>query len=139
MRTPHFVRLAEIDERRFITACRHGLIHLTWKRTTIRMTRDELWQLAGLLEQASDALPPATKRAGELVITYRQDEDCEFQIGPLVLLLSPAEFQAFVKAAREATHRLDEILESGMWDDEEPEDEPSDFWEQLRRIPFSRN
>jgi hypothetical protein len=103
------------------------------------MTRDELRRLAGLLERAADALPPTTKRAGELVITYRQDEDCEFQMGPLVLLLSPTEFQEFVKATREAVRRLDRILDSGMWDNEEPEDEPSDFWERLRRIPFSRN
>jgi hypothetical protein len=59
-------------------------------------------------------------------------------LGALVLLLSPAEFQEFVQANREAVRRLDEFLASGAWDSEE-EEPPEDFTEQLRKNPFSLN
>jgi hypothetical protein len=73
-------------------------------------------------------------------VTYRQDEDCELQMGSLVLLLSPSRFEEFVETAQEALQRLDDILTSGVWDREEPEDDaPASFLEQLRRVPFSRN
>ena len=139
MRTPHFLRLAEIDEQHFITACRHGLVHLTWDRTTARFTRDEFRQLAGLLDRAVDARLPCTVRDGLLRVTIREDEDCELQLGPLVLLLTPAEFESFAQAIPEALRRLDNILASGVWDRQEPNDTPSDPLQQPYRNPFSNN
>jgi hypothetical protein len=139
MRTPDFVRLAQIGDQGFISACRHGLVHLTWGRTTTRLTREEFRRLAGLLERAADALPPASTHDGELSITCRLDGDCELRAGPLVLLLSPEEFQALADALREAMRRLVEILASGTWDAEEPEDDRPGFLEQIRRNPFSLN
>lgn len=139
MRAPHFIRLAQIDEQRFITACRHGLVHLTWGRITVRFRREEFQQLAGMVERAADGLPPVSLRVGEMCVTTRFEDDCELQIGSLALLLSPAEFEQFVQTAQEAAHRLDEILASGMWDREEPEEAPPDFLERLRRSPFSDN
>jgi hypothetical protein len=139
MRGPNFVRLAQIDDQGFISACRHGLVHLTWGRTTTRFTREEFRRLVGLLDRAADALPPASAHDGELSVTCRLDGDCELRAGPLVLLLSPEEFQALVGAAREAVRRLDRILAAGTWDAEEPEDDEPSFLEQLRRNPFSPN
>ena len=139
MRTPHFLRLAQIDDQHFITACRHGLVHLTWGRITVRFTRDEFRRLAGLLERVAGASPPTSVRSGELRVTYRPDEDCEFQMDPLILLLSPGEFQEFVKATCEAIQSLDEILASGAWDHEDAEDSSPDFVTQIRRNPFSQN
>ncbi len=139
MRAPDFLQLARIDGQRFIAACRHGLVHLTWRRTTIRFSRDGFRRLAGLLERAADALPPSTARDGEIRVTCRLDEDCELQVGSLVLLISPAEFQALVKAASEAMRRLDQILDSGVWDRGPAEDAPPGVLEQFRRFSFSRN
>jgi hypothetical protein len=139
MRAPNFVRLAQIDELGFITACRHGLVHLSWGRSTTRLTREEFRRLAGLVDRAADALPPASAHDGELSVTCRLDGDCELRAGPLVLLLSPEEFQALAGAVREAVRRLDEILASGTWDAEEPEDDQPGFLEQMRRNPFSPN
>jgi hypothetical protein len=139
MRTPSFVRLAKIGDQGFISACRHGLVHLTWGRTTTRFTREEFRRLAGLLDRAADALAPASAHDGELSVTCRLDGDCELRAGPLVLLLSPEEFQALAGAAREAVRRLDKILASGTWDAEEPEDDEPGFLEQLHRNPFSPN
>jgi len=110
MRAPSFMQLARIDERRFITACRHGLVHVTWGRITLRFSREEFKRLGGLVERAADALPPDSVHDGALRVTYRLDEDCELRVGPLALLLPPAEFQAFIQAVREAVHRLDQIL-----------------------------
>ena len=139
MRTPYFLRLAQIDDQHFITACRHGLVHLTWGRITVRFTRDEFRRMAGLLERIADTSPPTSVRSGELCITYRPDEDCEFQMDSLILLLSPTEFQEFVKATGEAIQSLDEILASGAWDHEEAEDSSPDFVTKIRRNPFSQN
>jgi hypothetical protein len=139
MKAPHFLRLARIDERRFITACRHGLVHTTWGRITLRFSRDEFRQLGGLLERYAEAFSPGSVRDGEIRVTCRLDEDCEVQVGPLVLLLSPTEFEAFLKAVREAVHRLDKILASGIWDREEADEDSPSILEQFRRFSFSRN
>ena len=140
MRTPGFLRLVEIDEQHFITACRHGLVHLTWGRCTIRFARDEFQRLAALLDRALDSLPPVWVGDGELRVTYRSDEASELRVEPVVLLLSPPEFSSFVQAVREATDRLMQILASGVWDrEEEPQDSTPGSFQPIPRIPFSRN
>jgi len=142
MRTPHFLRLAQIDETRSISGCRHGLVHLGWGRTTIRFTRDEFRRLADLLARpgrAGDFSSPSFMREGEFEITYQPENECKLRVGAVVLLLSPAEYRELEQGAREALKRLDEILSSGMWDREEPEEGSRDFWEPLRRSPFSDN
>jgi hypothetical protein len=139
MRTPHFLKLAQVDDQHFITGCRNGIIHLTWGRATTRFGTEEFRWLADVLGRAAGAMSPASIRDGELRVTYRPEDDCEVQVGPLILLLCPPEFQEFLKAVQEAVARLDEILASGVWAKREPEDTPPGFLEQLRRIPFSRN
>lgn len=139
MRAPSFLQLAKIDERRFITACRHGLVHVTWGRITLRFSRDEFRWIAGVLQRAVDAVPPSFFREGELRVTYRVDEDCELQVGSLSLLFPPTEFQALAQAARDAIRRLDQILASGVWDGKEEEEAPPGILEMLRRFSFSQN
>jgi len=133
------LRLAAIDEQHFITACRHGLVHLTWERITVRFSREEFRRLAGLLARAADSLPPASLRDGELRVTYRQDDNSELRMGALILLLSPQEFDRFGKMAAEAVSQLDKFLASKVWEREEEEDTPPGFWEPTRRNPFSHN
>jgi hypothetical protein len=140
MRPPSFIQLARMDEQHFITGCRHGLVHVTWGRSTVRFSREEFRRLAGLLERAADALPPMEAQDGEIRVTRCLDEDCELRLGSLILLLSPAEFRVFVRASAEAVRRLDEILASGIWDRGDKEEEaPPDILQQLRRGSFSRN
>lgn len=139
MRTPHFVRLAEIDEQRFISACRHGLVHLTWGRATLRFLRDEFRSLVNLLEQVIQAEAPTSARDGQLEVSARLDGDGELRLGTLVLLLSPEDFQRFAKTAREAVLRLDRFLASGVWDRDEEDDTPSDSGDLFQRTPFSQN
>jgi hypothetical protein len=139
MRVSHFLTLAQIDKLHFITACRSGVIHLTWARATVRLDRDEFRRLAWLLERAADIRPPTSLRDGEMSVTCRPDEDCEFQMGPVVLLLSPVEFRRFAQAAKEAVERLDEILTSGVWDRPDEEERPADPLDQAGRVPFSKN
>lgn len=139
MKAPHFVRLAQIDDQRFITGCRHGLIHLTWARTTIRFSREEFRRVANLLERAASDLPPHSLRDGEFAATYRSDDECELRLGPTVMLLPCQEFEELAHAAQEAIARLDRILASGAWDQAEPEEPETGFLERLRRNPFSPN
>jgi len=130
--------LAQIDERRFITACRHGLVHVIWERATIRFSRDEFRQLAGLLERAASARFACTVQDGEIHVTCNLNQACEVRVGSSSLILSPGEFHELVKAAGEAVRRLDEILASGIWE-QEPEPPQGSFLEQLRRASFSDN
>jgi hypothetical protein len=139
MMTPHFLPLAQIDDQHFITACRHGVVHLTLGRVTLRLRQDEFRRLVALLEQAGVASPPTSLRDGDLRITSRPDEDCELQMGSLILLLAPAKFGELVQAAQEALNRLDKVLASGAWDEPEAEETASNPLEQFRRVPFSRN
>jgi hypothetical protein len=139
MRAPHFIQLSRIDERRFITACRHGLVHVTWGRMTLRFSRDEFRVLVRLLGRAADDRLPNTVCDGELRVTFRVDEDCELRVGPVALLLSPADFQAFLAVAGEAVRHLDEILASGIWDTPAADEAPAGILEQLQRYFFSQN
>jgi hypothetical protein len=139
MRAPHFLRLAEIDEQRFINACRHGLVHMTWSRITVRFSRDEFRRLDGLLARAAAAPPPSSARDGRMQVTCSSDEDCELQVGSLRLALSPNEFQTLGRAVQEAVDQLDKILDAGMWDEKEPAAAPPTILEHLRRYHFSDN
>jgi hypothetical protein len=139
MRAPHFFRLAEIDQRRFINACRHGLIHLTWSRITIRLSRDEFRRLAGLLARSAGTLPPSSARDGRMQVACSADGDCRIQLGSLRLDISPDDFRALSGAVQEALEQLDEILDSGIWDEEQPEDPPPTIVEHFRRHRFSDN
>lgn len=139
MMVSHFMLLAQMDEQRFIAACRHGIVHLTWGRVTARFRQDEFRRLARLLERAMDASPPASVRDRDLRVTLRLDEDCELQMGSLVLLLPPVEFQEFARVGQEAVKRLDEILASGAWDEPEEGEAPSNPLEQFRQFSFSHN
>ena len=139
MMNPHFLPLAKLDDQHFIAACRHGIVHLTWGRVTVRYRKDEFRRLAGLLDRAGEALPPTSLRDGEIRVTCRLDEDCELKMGSLVLLLSPSQFQEFCRVAVESVDRLEDLQTSGAWDRDDPEEAPSDFTEQFRQNPFSPN
>lgn len=139
MKAPHFMQLARINGQHFVTACRHGLVHVTWGRVTMRLSRDEFRRLTSLLERTEDAPLPSTARHGDMQMTCRADADCELRVGAWILLLSPKEFQSFLKAAQQAVRRLDEILASGIWDTEDAEDTQPSFFEQLRQHSFSDN
>ena len=139
MRRPQFVRLAQIDAQRFITACRHKLVHLTWRRTTVRFAEDEFRQLAGLLTRSMDGSPPFSARERNLYVAYREDEECEVRIESLAMLLPPKEFDELVQAVREAVEHLDKILASGSWGEEEASESPPSSLPHIRRTPFSRN
>ncbi len=139
MRVPHMMTLAQIDGQRFITACRSGVVHVTWGRVTLRFLEDEFRRWAGLLARALDPLPPAFLRDGELSIRNRPDGEGELRVGPLVLSLPLQQLQELAQAARQAVASLDEIRASGMWEQQEAEEAPPGFLELFRRIPFSRN
>ncbi|HFD40908.1 MAG TPA: hypothetical protein ENJ31_13785 [Anaerolineae bacterium] len=137
MRAPHFVQLARMDDHRFISACRHGLVHLTWGRVTLRFRREEFRQMADLLSQVQRHHPPITRRVGALIVTRQFGGDWELRVGPMALHLDSETGEAFIPIAQEAVRQLDEVLASGMWD-QEPEKAPASLEEQLH-IPFSSN
>jgi hypothetical protein len=138
MKAPHFMVLAQIDQQHSISACRHGIIHLSWARITLRFTEDEFRRLARVLKQANDSLPPSSLRDENLGVTSRPDGDREIQIDSWLLHLSPTEFGEFVRLTEEALQTLGRILTSGMWKGEEPE-RHAGLLEQIRRVSFSRN
>jgi hypothetical protein len=139
MRIPHFLTLVQVDKLHFISACRSGVVHLTWGRATVRFDREEFRRLARLLERAADIQPPTSLRDGELIVTRRPDEESEFRMGPVALLLSPSAFQRFAEATRKAVDCLDDILASGVWDRPEAGEGPPDPLDEAGRNPFSQN
>lgn len=145
MGTPQFVTLAQVDKQRFIAACRHGMVHVTWGRSTMRLSRDELRILATLLDRTASSQSAHSESQGGLSITFRPGDATEIRHGTQsvswVLLLAPDPFRDFHQAVRESANRLEGILASGMWDKPEGDDDetPSSPLESLKRIPFSRN
>jgi hypothetical protein len=135
---PYFLPLARLDDQHYITACRHGLVHLTWGRTTTRFSRAEFQKLAGLVAEALGPYP-TTIRDGDLRITFSPEGDCEVQVGPLVVVLSSAEFAKFARLLPEAAQQLAKILASRVWERDEQEAGPGDLLSQLRRTLFSQN
>jgi hypothetical protein len=95
--------------------------------------------LAGLLEQVEGAASPASVRGGGLRVTYRPDENCEVQIEALILLLPPRQFLDLARTTQDAARRLDEILSSGVWDEDDAEDAAPDIPGSIGRTPFSKN
>jgi hypothetical protein len=138
MQRPYFITLAQLDQQHFIATCRNGLVHLTWGRTTVRFTRDEFPRLARLLEYATSTRPPSTFRDGGVSVTTRPEEDCELQVGPVVMLLPRDEFSRFAQAVQDATRSLDQFLAQGGFRDEQGEPEPG-LLEQLKKPGFSMN
>lgn len=145
METPRFVTLAQVDRQHFISACRHGMVHMTWGRSTLRLSRDELRLLATLLDRAVGSHSGHSVSQGGLTVTFEPGTTTEIRLGTRsiswVLALAPDPFHDFHQAVREAVKRLEEILKSGIWDkDESTEEEaPPNPLELLRRVPFSRN
>jgi hypothetical protein len=141
-RAPHFVRLVDIDQRHFINACRHGLVHLTWDRVTVRFTRDEFRRLARLLARSSVS-QAGPLRDGELEAACHANRECELRLGSLTLTLSLEEYQALGRAAQEAVVQLDKILDAGMWDEREADATesapPTSILERFRQHRFSDN
>lgn len=139
MRLPHVLTLAQVDDQHLIAACRHGLVHLTWGRITVRFSQDEFSRLAGLLTEATEEPAAASVSDGGLRITARPDDECECQFGPLVLLFAPNDFVQFAQTVQEAARRLHEFLASGVWERDAQEDAPQGALQQSQRIPFSLN
>jgi hypothetical protein len=128
-----------MDDQHFVTACRHGIVHLTWGRVTARFRQDEFRRLVRLLQRAMDSPPPVSVRDQDLRVTTRLNEDCELQMGSLVLLLSPPHFRELARVVQEAVVRLDEILASHEKDEPEEKEAPPNPLERFRQFSFSRN
>lgn len=140
MRTPQVLRLAQLDDQHFVMACGHGLIHLTWGRATIRMSRDEFRHMGRLLEQAADEdAPPAPTTDHTTGMVYRADGAWELRFGSLALILTPAELQNLLQVVRRALSQLDAFLAAGFWERKPPEDSYPHIWEETQRSPFSIN
>jgi hypothetical protein len=138
MKVPHFLTLFQLDRLHFISACRTGIVHVTWVRATVRLDRDEFRRLAWLLERVADIPPPTSLCDGEMSVSQYADEESEVRIGPVALFLSPDEFGQFVDAVQKGVERLDKILASGIWDAPEEEEPPATL-DPTGRTPFSTN
>lgn len=141
LRAPHFVRLAEIDARRFINACRHGLVHLTWDRVTVRLSRDEFRRLVGLM--ARSLLSPGDLVQDDWIeAVCHVDQKCALRLGSLALKLSQDEYHVLAGAVQKAVEQLDKILDAGMWDEpgsDEVGPAPPSILERFRQHRFSDN
>jgi hypothetical protein len=139
---PRFTILARIDDLHFIAACPHGVAHLTWEKITLRLAVDELGAISNLMERAVTARTPsfmAAEGRSDLCVVWQPPARCELQVGAAVLRLPPGEFRRLAALTQEAKHRLDDLVASGAWAESEPQEAPSDPFQELKRILFSRN
>jgi hypothetical protein len=133
-----FTILSRIDNVRFISACPHGVAHITWERLTLRLRLNEFEDLGHLLARASANEARPVHHAASLPIAYHPGDPCEVQVGVLVLRLSRSEFRQLAAAVAEAQRRLDEIVASGEWDEPEAAS-PADPFAELKAHHFSTN
>ena len=134
-KTPQILRLAQLDDQHFVMACGHGLIHLTWDRATVRMSRDEFRRLGHLLERPGDDVSAGQDPS----LIHRADGTVELCLGAIAWILAPAEFQNFCRLVGFALSQLDAFLAAGFWEREAPEDSYPVIWEESQRVPFSIN
>lgn len=130
-----FTVLARIDDARLISACPHGVAHLTWERATLRLSFDELAALAALLTPGPGPAPGEDARRQ---LAVRPGDPGELQVGSAILRLPAAEFRQLGAAIREAWQRLEAMRASGEWEAEEPPGR-EDPLAGLRQHPFSSN
>jgi hypothetical protein len=139
MSGPRFTVLARMDDLHFIAACPHGVAHLTWENATLRFTLDEFRALASLVERTIAARAPMMLTDGNLSVAWQPLDRCELQVGPSALRLPPADFRRLAATVQEAKRRLDDLTASGTWAEPNRQESPPDPFQDLRRIPFSRN
>lgn len=138
MSGPRFTILAHIDDTRFISACAHGVAHLTWERLTLRLRLDELEAVARLMAAHPAGEDRSARAESGLLLAFRPGPPAELHVGTVVLRLSPAEVRQLGGALQQACRRLDEIRAGGEWDTSEPSP-PPDRPVPFGPIPFSKN
>jgi len=139
MSGPRFTILARLDDLHFVAACPHGVAHLTWENATLRFTLDEFNALARLVERTITARTPVVMTDGSLSVAWQPLGRCEIQVGSAALRLPPADFRRLAATIQEAKRRLDDLLASGAWTEPDRQESPPDPFQELKRIPFSRN
>jgi len=128
-----------MDDLHFIAACPHGVAHLTWENVTLRFTLDEFKTMARLVERAIAAQTAMMLTDGNLSVAWQPLDRCELQVGPTALRLSPADFRRLAATVQEARRRLDDLTAAGAWAEPDQQESPPDPFQELKRIPFSRN
>jgi hypothetical protein len=137
MNGSHFSTLAQIDEHRLITACRHGVVHLIWDQVTLRLAAATFERLVYLLHRATQSAWPPFFEDEELSVSAHDDGTFGVRIDQIVLVLSASELKALARAAQQAARRLEELLASSAWSEDEAEDD--DPLEVFRQVRFSQN
>ena len=138
MARAHFIQLASLEERGVITICRHGIVHLSWRNMTIRYRVHDFRRLARLLEQGGALASPIPLYDDELCVAV-EEADYRVTMGAVELLLNTEEFLAKTDMALEAVLRLDQLLASDEWREEEAEPFPLTPWEESESPRFSLN
>ena len=139
MSGPRFTILASIDDLHFIAACPHGVAHLTWENVTLRFTLEEFKAVACLVERTIAARAPVVLTDGNLSAAWQPLDRCELRVGPAALRLPPADFRRLAATVQEARRRLDDLTAAGAWAEPDQQESPPDPFQELKRIPFSRN
>lgn len=136
MSPSHFVRLAQVEGQGIISACRHGVVHLSWANVTVRLELAEFERLARLLSRGSALSTRAPLCEGDYCLAA---EGPRYRIGlaALDLWLSAAEFLTLVEMVASAHRRLHELLESDEWREPDPDEEELPSLDELSRHQFS--
>jgi hypothetical protein len=139
MARSHFSQLAHLPGQGIISICRHGLVHLTWENVTIRLERGVFQRLGRLVERAMAISSPVPIYDDDLSVDFDRSH-FRVTIPSIEWTLSTESFLAFRGMIKEALKRLELLVASGRWE-EEDEAEPLTLmpFDELEGHSFSLN
>lgn len=139
MARTHFSRLAYLPGQGAVSICRHGLVHLTWENLTLRLQRSVFMRLGRLLERGLATSSSVPLYDQDLSVRSHGGE-FHVAVASIELTLSAETYLAFRGMIRQALQRLETLLASGGWEEDE-EEEPLALlpWEELDTPSFSLN
>lgn len=106
----HHTVIAQIDERKYISICEHGTLHLVWGMVTLRFRPQDFAYVVHLLEQGL-----SSTKGQEIVcgpVRVKQDENGSFalRIIEIELYLNAVDYPVLVEIAKTALKSLKSVF-----------------------------
>ncbi len=102
----HYKIIARIDERRYISKCAHGTIHLVWGIATIRFLPQDMPHVAHLLGKGSIGDEAQRISHGPLCLTRNEGGGFVFVVKEFGLHLNAVDFLQLVDLVGTALQRM---------------------------------
>jgi len=140
MVTGHFIPLASADDRREISVCRHGIVHLNWWNMTLRFMPKDFERLTETLTYGKGmAVSFGSWCDGDICLSSRHGPGYVLTVASVSLALDAEDYRSLTSIAQKASRRLKTVLASKMWQEPEPESPQANPLAGLKGTNFSTN